>query len=95
VRLDWERAGRDHYQIVNPVTREDALKSLHYRLDFTRQRLACMARRLIPRAHKALTLLADSRDGAASELFMIANGVKNELLDKLVRAMLHLTYLAT
>jgi hypothetical protein len=79
---------RDHYQIVNPVTRENALKPVHCRVDFTHQRLACMAPRLVPRAHKALTLLADARDGAASELFMIANGVKDELLDKLVRASL-------
>jgi len=47
-----------------------------------------MAPRLVPKAHKALTLLADAGDAGASELFMIANEVKGELLDKLVRAKL-------
>ena len=61
---------------------------MHYRVEFTEQRWARMAPRLIPRAHKALKLLASSQDGAASELFMIAHGIKRELLDKLVRARL-------
>ena len=61
---------------------------MHCCVDFTHQRWFCMALRLVPKAHKVLTLLANAPDGAASELFMIANEVKGELLNRLVRAKL-------